>query len=221
MTRLWLLSVLAWLPAGCREEVHELQLVFGAGDRPSEGLSCHDTDEFLIDEIWRDDGAACLVIDIIPTDGHPGCRLSELLAWCSDHHCRPDPDLRVKLDLDPFLPEMRPKGPGVNLIYNKIVEGLSGTEVYSDAPEQVAILRATLVATACTEVPETPRFACGDVVGCMFSCPIAIGSFDGELVLDLDSLNPATCLRDIRTCAGDDLFDRAHVMSPCDTDPMQ
>lgn len=222
MMRRALLVASVGLSSACREEVKDVQIVFGAGNMPSEGLVCRDTDDPLAAQIWTEgDGSACLVLDLVPTEGSPGCRLSELLAWCSNHECTPDPDRRVRIDLDPYLPDVLPQGPNVGIqLWNKLRNDLSGTVVLPDAPETFAILRATIIGRACEEVGDEPRFSCGDVLGCVYSCPLALGSFEGEVVLDLDTLSQTTCVRDVRVCSADHLFDRDHLMAPCDTDAL-
>lgn len=157
-----------------------------------------------------------MVVDLVPTEGSPGCRLSELLAWCSDHECGPDLDHRVLVSLDDVLARTPPDKP--EMLVARMREELDGTVIFTDAPEVLGMLRVTIIASPCEEIGDDARFSCADVVGCIYSCPISIGSFSGEVVLDLDSIDETTCLRDIRVCAGDHMFDRDEVMSPCDTD---
>ncbi len=210
--------------AGCREEVRELELVFGAGNKASDGLACSVDDRPLLADALEGDRSACLVVDVVPTDGQPGCRLSELLAWCSGHDCEPDADLRVRIDLTQSLQDLgsSPVGnlqnPGA--IANFIKQSLSGTVLFEAAPDEIAMLRATIVGLPCDEVDDGPRFACHDVLACLYSCPVSLNAFEGSLVLDLDALSNDSCVRDVRSCAADRMFDRDQLMSPCDTNPL-
>lgn len=210
----------------CREEVHELELVFGAGMAISEGLKCvGPDDELLVAELLAADPVGCMVIDVVPTDGQPGCRLSELIPWCKSHDCAPDTDYRVKIELGPLVEEIRvenedmPTMMGQKML-TQLVDKLSGIVLFEAAPDTIAVLRATVLSIPCDDVSDEPRFACTDVVGCVYSCPVALQSFEGQLVLDLDALNEETCVRDVRLCAADQMFDRDMQDSPCDTNPL-
>lgn len=211
---------IALLASGCREEVHELQLVLGAagGKGVSDGLVCPLEDgSYLIASLWNDpDRGGCMVVDVVPTNGSPGCRLSELSFACTKDSCVPDTQYRVTLPLDGEPPQMTSAG-----ILMWIRNRLRDKVVFDDAPDTLAILRATIVRSDCGSVSDIdPQFACSDVVGCVYSCPISIGDVDGQITLDLDSLSQSACIRDVRLCASDHMFDRDPTEMPCDTDPL-
>jgi hypothetical protein len=221
MTRAWIFTLVLGTTA-CREEVHELELVFGAGMAISDGLRCVvEDDQLLIAELFDQTPTGCMVIDVVPTDGQPGCRLSELIPWCKDHDCTPDTDYRVKIELGPLVEEIRAEGQmmGTSLL-EALIGKLSGTVLFESAPDTIAVLRATVVGIPCADVSDEPRFACADVIGCMYSCPVALQSFEGQLVLDLDALSAEMCVRDVRLCAADRMFDRDMQEAPCDTNPL-
>jgi hypothetical protein len=217
----------ALLCASCREEVREINLVFGANKlRVSDGIACQVGSDFLIESVWTDpEPGGCLVLDLVPTQGTRGCRISELSPVCTEQGCTPDPEYRVRLPLKgqaqvpPGMMMQSPKAQAA-AISTWLSEQLESQVVLDDAPELLAIVRATIVRSACEDVSDEPRFACSDVVGCVFSCPIDIGTFSGDVVLELDSLSE--CVGAIRQCASDRMFDRdvAQAMDWCDTDPM-
>lgn len=223
MRRAWLVGVVLGA-AACREEVHELELVFGAGMAISDGLRCvANGDELLIAALFDPTPTGCMVIDVVPTDGQPGCRLSELIPWCKQHDCSPDTDYRVKIELGPLVEEVRDDIEGSGMNTNMLVallDKLSGTVLFEQAPDTIALMRATVVGIPCADVGEEARFACTDVIGCMYSCPVALQSFEGQLVLDLDALSDEMCVRDVRLCAADRMFDRDLQEAPCDTNPL-
>ena len=214
----------ALLCSSCREDVRELTLVFGTNKRVSDGIACPVDGVFLIQSIW---GAAapggCMVIDLVRTNETRGCRLSELFPACTDQDCAPDLRYRVLLPLSNVGPmQMSGMMKPVPQLIDKWIEGQVHSQVvFDDAPQLLAIVRATIVRGSCDDIGDTTRFACADVVGCAFSCPIDIGTFEGEVVLDLDSLNDMSCQRDVLACAADRMFDRdeAMVQDWCDTDP--
>ncbi|HWB78923.1 MAG TPA: hypothetical protein VG755_28370 [Nannocystaceae bacterium] len=209
---------LTMLAGACREEVREVQLVFGATPmRVSDGLVCPVGDGYLIDELWSSGVASgCMVVDFVPTNGARGCRISELSIGCTDEPCAPDESRRVLLPLTG-----QPMNPAPKAIQSWIEHQVEGEVLFDDAPDMLAIVRATIVRQACEDVDEL-RFSCNDVVGCVFSCPVDIGTFSGDVVLELDSLNEMTCLRDVRVCASDRMFDRQRNFDQewCDTDPL-
>lgn len=225
MRRLFAIALIA---CACHEEVRELQLVIGAGSgmRVSDGLICPiDDSHLLIQSLWTDpERGGCMVIDVVPTQGSPGCRLSELTFACTQEPCEPDPQYRVRLPLEGPPPsttdeDMNPISPS-QAILTWIRNHVRDQVVFDDAPDTLAILRATIVRSACDDVGDEPRFACSDVIGCLYSCPIAIGHVSGDVVLDLDSFSQMNCVRDVRLCASDRMFDRDPSELPCDTDPL-
>lgn len=212
------LLTIVLLGSACREDVREVQLVFGATPtRVSDGLVCPVEDgQYLIEELWAaGDADGCMVVDFVPTNGARGCRISELSVGCTQEPCAPEETRRVLLPLtgEPMM-NAAPKA-----IQAWIERQVEGEVLFEDAPDMLAIVRATILRRPCEDVDEL-RFACSDVVGCVFSCPVDIGTFSGDVVLELDSLNDMTCLRDIRACASDRMFDRevAQVQEWCDTD---
>lgn len=227
MRRLVFIAVLA---GGCREEVRELQLVLGAGGgmRVSDGLVCPvGGGAYLIESLWQDEErGGCMVVDVVPTHGSPGCRISELQFACTQEACEPDTRYRVLLPLQGMPPSLTDKdGKPITpeqAILTWIRNRVRDEVIFDDAPDTLAVLRATIVRSACEDLDDEvdPRFDCSDVVGCVYSCPISMGSVSGQVTLDLDSFAESACIRDVRLCASDRMFDRDPSETPCDTDPL-
>lgn len=140
-----------------------------------------------------------LVIDLVLLGGVPDCRNSRLQSWCEGHECRPLLDARVCLPVQvPFEADLTLEQSIV-----KAVEGLEGTPLVDDAPDQGTIVRATFTVQPCDALQTSAAFTDGDLVGCMFSCPAILDNLSGSISLDLDT-STIDCLRGVRWCAAED-----------------
>ena len=107
-----------------------LRLVGGLDGESPRGLVCRQRDDpaRLMAERGLDQGVASVVVDFLRLEGTPGCRISELLAWCETEPCTPIVQHRQCIDLD------LSGAADVLDVADALTEALSGRVVTRDAP---------------------------------------------------------------------------------------
>jgi len=188
MKCVWLTAVL--LLAGCEKEVVQLTIDVDGSRNDARGWRCTedaDPGRYLFQRAAQF-GAASVVVDFLRLDGIPGCRLGELYAWCADHPCTPIPETRVCIDID-----MSGFTGDVFTDLQDMAAQVSGQVVTEDAPHEPVLVRALAVALPCSQVPTAGapslEVDCSRLMGCAYSCPVALGSGSGTVGLDLDVIN--------------------------------
>jgi len=195
-----LAAVFAAALVSCSEE-REVSVVFGRSTDGLNGFLCHEDanpDRFLYERVFdRTPPAASLVFDFLDMGGVPGCRSSQIQAWCKDHSCKPIFRSCIDLALPADPVEAR-------RVFADTLLALRGTVITPDAVDDPVMVRAVGIARPCTEVPELSdgniEFACDTIVGCAYSCPVTFDQLDEDLVLDLDVFE-SQCETTVDVCA--------------------
>ncbi|MEM7154248.1 MAG: hypothetical protein AAF799_15490 [Myxococcota bacterium] len=194
--------------AGCEAEVRHVELVLGSVTMPDEqaprGFDCIDEQGRLMAcRVYdRDPPVLSVVVDVIPLGGVPRCRPTALESWCADptHDCSPDLDRRSIYEL--------PVGEDRNLLraVEQAREALSGQRVPDLPLDDPVIIRATVIAGTEADVEaQGEEFACETLMGCVYSCPVVLGGFEGEIPLELDVSN-VRCMDEVHRCASNPMF---------------
>ena len=194
--------------AGCEAEVRHVELVLGSVTMPDEqaprGFDCTDeSGRLMACRVYDvDPPTLSVVVDIIPLGGVPRCRPTALEGWCADptHDCSPDLDRRTVFEVEVDAER--------NLLRAVEVarEALSGQRLSNPLLEDPVIIRATLVAGTEADVQaQGEAFACETLMGCVYSCPVVLGGFEGEIPLELDASN-GRCMEEVHRCANNPMF---------------
>ncbi|MCK8502308.1 MULTISPECIES: hypothetical protein [Myxococcus] len=210
MRRHILAGLLAWgLFTGCNE-VRQVRLTFGAEGEGLDGFLCREDDgAYLLSRALPAGGGdvpSSLVIDFIRLGGLPGCRSGQLVSWCAEHDCAVIPGHRVCIPAP--LPDITdlPR-PEARQVIGQALGSLSGASVSSEAPEEFVIVRATATLQSCEELAASGGGAAlreEALVGCAYSCPVALNAIEGDVYLGFDTLTEQ-CAQGVRVCASGDL----------------
>ncbi|MEZ4340651.1 MAG: hypothetical protein R3B82_28860 [Sandaracinaceae bacterium] len=192
-------ALLALTSIGCAADVNEVQLGF-PNDRVI-GLTCTDsrTRAPLVANANVVDGAirVSVVIDYLGFEGVPGCRVNQLLAWCTEPGCPLQRRDCVPLVLEPPLPDTTE---GILLTAVERLRELG--PVTDDAPDGVVLVRMVVTNQACDALPDSGRLRCDDLLGCVYSCPVQLDAVRGTVELELDALGGECTESDVQVCAG-------------------
>lgn len=198
------------LLTGCNE-VRQVRLTFGAEGEGLDGFLCREDDgAYLLSRAVPAGGGAVpssLVIDFVRLGGVPGCRSGQLIRWCADHDCSVIPEHRVCIPAP--LPDITalPRTEAREEI-RQALSSLAGASVSSDAPEEFIIVRATATLQPCEELEASggslPALDEEELVGCAYSCPVALNAIEGDVYLGFDTLTEQ-CVQGVRVCASGDL----------------
>jgi len=196
-----LLIVLLALGA-CTKE-NDIRLTFGDGPRIPLGFRCRDAQMRLL--VQRAVTARILrfsvVTDFIGLEGgFPTCRLSQIVDFCADHACSPitDPPTRVCTE---FEKQLGPTEEAIVALY-QILSNLPDAPLIEDAPDQPMIIRVIATAQPCSQI--AGGFDTGQLVGCVFSCPLQPDQISGDVLLDLPAFND-NCEQAVLACSGETL----------------
>jgi hypothetical protein len=178
-------------------EVHEVTLSFtyrdGGGPR---GFTCPSRNALRLLSAER---KLSLVVDVISVPTLTRCRNVEFVDLCTSGACRPDPAARkcVPLDVNYDVDS----GAAAVEELTRALRALRGQPVTRRVPAEPVIVRAVVMAEPCDAIGARSDLSAPRVLGCAASCPQVISGSDVDLPLDLDTLEPATCERDVLVCA--------------------
>jgi hypothetical protein len=197
--------------AACTERVHHVQLTLAQSRMGGPAaLLCREQtspgDHDAAALVSRTIGApsVSVVIDYFAIAGAPGCLPNAIRDFCQDHCCPRLVSSRVCLSIPP--PPAGTTGPRALASY--IQNGLVGREVTREAPSSTVLVRMVVTTQPCEDFtpdggpPLATAFNRDQVAGCAISCPQALPSVEGELVLALqgrlftnecDSADVAAC----------------------------
>lgn len=184
----------------CSVKEREVRLQFAGDSELPHGFHCRlddDPDRRLITRILDNDPpVASLLVDFIGLGGVPGCRASQLLAWCSEHDCSPVERRCIDLPLaggDSLAERLR-----------ESARALEGHPVLDDAPDDPVLIRVTGVARSCDDIlalsAASSDVPCEALIGCAYSCPVLLDQVEGDVVVDLDALGDR-CEPEVKVCA--------------------
>lgn len=185
--------------AGCAAEVNPVQL--GFPDDRVIGLTCTDsrTGEPLITNAAVVGGAVSVsvVVDYLAFDGVPGCRVNQLLSWCTGPGCPIARRDCVPLVLEPPLPTTTD-----GVLSAAVAELRALGPITDDAPDDVVLVRMVVTNQPCDALPASGRFRCDDLLGCVYSCPVQLDAVRGVVELELDALDGQCTEAEVAVCAG-------------------
>lgn len=125
-----------------------------------------------------------LWVDYIALGGTPGCRVAELIGWCTTHPCRPIRRSCLPIRID--AADMASPGAVAKAVADAF--GAHRT-LDTDAPDEPVLVRILGVAKSgpCTAEDEAlATVPVEPVVGCAYSCPTVLSANRGVVTADLD-----------------------------------
>jgi len=143
--------------------------------------------------------AFSLVIDFVDLGGQPDCRASQLFDWCEAGSCETLFSLRKC-----FPMRFASQNQDSLVQLQTELDALSGREILADAPDSPILIRAIGTTLSCDEALAVESFPCGSLVGCLHSCPSTLDAIDGNLLLDLDTVD-RRCESEVQRCASPSL----------------
>jgi hypothetical protein len=125
-----------------------------------------------------------ILVEYVGLEGTPGCRVSELRAWCATHACRPIRRTCIPIHLEAAALA------SPQTVMRSISDGFAAHRTLdTEAPDVPVLVRILGVAKSggCTPVDEAPdRDIASPVVGCAYSCPTILAANKGTLTVDFD-----------------------------------
>lgn len=201
---------------GCEERTNRIRLGFGEDGEGLDGFLCTDATGAPLLARALDPGGTLqpiqLVVDFVDLggEGAPGCRGSQIIRWCTQHECRPIGGTRACLSVTvpgTFTGTEDPEviRDGMQTLFRDV---LAGEKLATDAPGGTVLVRLIATTESCETVlaggPAASAYEPFDpasLLGCAFSSPVGLRSFDGELFLGFDAVEAGCTAVAVNYCA--------------------
>ena len=155
----------------------------------------------LIERARTDGGTIAMhaIVDLVSLGGYPGCRTSELSAWCtSGHECKPSRRRCMPITIDGTSSDPAEISAQIPSAFG------SGVVLDEDAPDEPVVIRVVGVAKEgdCTPEEMDPRAPLAmPLVGCAYSCPVLLTSVSGPVLVDVDVFRTTCSVTLVEGCA--------------------
>lgn len=200
------------LAAGSCARVKAVTLAIEDDDNGPHGFLCVDDAGVPIAARVRDsDAGMAVVVDFFDFGASVVCKPFDLLEWCNgrDGGC---PLLRSYRKCIPLQPVY---DAGEDLQgKDKLIAQVRATlrqlsdehaQISGDAPDQVVMVRVTVLAESCAAATASAAFDCTKLVGCATSCPELLSATEGEVTVSLAAPGVKCSESDVVICAHEDL----------------
>jgi hypothetical protein len=210
------------LAAGaCGERVKDVTVAIEDDDAGPHGFLCvDDAGVPLAARVLDEDAGMAVVVDFFDFGASVVCKPFDLLQWCNtrDGGCPLLLPYRKCIPLEPVLDA----GEGLNG-HERLIAQARATlhqladehaEISGDAPDQVVMVRVTVLAEGCAAATASPAFDCNKLMGCATSCPELLSATEGEITVSLPTAGTHCTEADVVMCAHQDLTNLDPICEP-------